>query len=241
MDSFAPLQEGTTSLKTKVSSLFKHYFFLVNTQKTNSNLKRRLDELERELFKLREIRKENVRLKKLLQFGEEIPREKVLAQVIGWDSSNEFNLLRINKGKSDGLSLKDPVITVNGLVGHVFRLGDRSADVMTILDQNSKVDSIVSRTRSFGVLEGLSDFKCHLKYVIRNKPVEIGDTVITAGLGTIYPKGIKIGNIIHIEKENYGMTQEIEVGPSVDFARLEEVVVLTDPEIQKKDSVVRAN
>lgn len=229
MEVFAPIQESTVSLKSKLSSLFTHYFYLVNTNQMNTELKRTVDKLHSKIFELQEVEKENLRLKKLLQFGEEIPREKVLAQVVGWDSSNEFNVLRINKGQKDGISLKSPVITVNGLVGHVFRLSHHTADILTILDQNSKVDSIVGRTRSFGVLEGLSNFKSRLKYVIRTEPVEIGDIVLTAGLGNIYPKGIKIGTITEVERESYGMTQMIRVTPSVDFLKLEEVVVLSSP------------
>jgi rod shape-determining protein MreC len=68
-----------------------------------------------------------------------------------------------------------------------------------------------------------------LKYVTRNEPVEVGDKLITAGVGGIYPRGIKVGMITDITKENFGMTLSIEVMPSVEFDKLEEVLVLIDP------------
>ncbi|MBL7665747.1 MAG: rod shape-determining protein MreC [Bacteriovoracaceae bacterium] len=236
---FTPLQQGTTTVKEKIDFAFKHYFFLIETSKRNEELKTRILELENAIFQYEEVQKENERLKELLQFGEEIPRQKVLSQVVGWDSSNEFKVLRINKGKNDGIELKSPVITINGLVGYVYRLSANYADILTILDQNNRVDAIVSRTRSHGIVEGTSNYKARLKYVVKTEPVQVGDTLITAGLGNIYPKGIKLGKITKIEKESFGLTQSIEITPSVDFHRLEEVVVLMAHENEASDKVVK--
>lgn len=226
LEAFAPIQRGTLSLKERVSYFFDHYVMIVNTSKNNAKLVKQVQSLENTIFELKEVQKENERLKQLLQFGKDIDRQKVLAQVVGWDSSNEFKVLRINKGSNDGLKLLSPVITLNGLVGYVYRLSNNYSDILTILDQNNRVDSIIESTRSHGIVEGVSQFKCRLKYVIRTEEVKVGDDVLTAGLGNIYPKGIKIGTISDIDKEKFGITQSIEVTPAVDFNRLEEVVVL---------------
>lgn len=226
IEAFAPIQRGTLTLKEKVSYFFDHYVMIVNTSKNNAKLTKQVQQLQNTIFELSEVQKENERLKQLLRFGKDIDRKKVLAQVVGWDSSNEFKVLRINKGSDDGLKLLSPVITVNGLVGYVYRLSNNFSDILTILDQNNRVDSIVESTRSHGIVEGISQFKCRLKYVIRTEEVKVGDGVLTAGLGNIYPKGIKIGTITEIDKEKFGITQSIEVTPAVDFNRLEEVVVL---------------
>jgi rod shape-determining protein MreC len=79
-------------------------------------------------------------------------------------------------------------------------------------------------------VEGIFNFKCVLKYITKNEPIEVGDKLITAGVGGIYPKGIKVGMITDISKENFGMTLSIEVIPSVDFHKLEEVLVLIPSE-----------
>lgn len=230
----APIQRGTLSFKESVSYTIDHYITIVNTSKENQDLRKNVQTLENTIFSLNEVQKENMRLKQLLQFGIEIPKRKVLAQVVSWDSSNEFKVLRINKGESHGLKLLSPVITMTGLVGYVYRLTPNYADILTILDQNNRVDSIVARTRTHGIVEGNSGFTCHLKYVSRTEKLEIGDTVLTAGLGEVYPKGIKVGRISKIDKENFGITQKIEISPSVDFHKLEEVVVLVDDEQANK-------
>ncbi len=226
MEVVAPIQSSLANSKKSFSALWENYLLIVNTSKENSVLKKQISRLESDIFTMEEIRKENLRLKKLLNYSEEIGHHRILAQVIGWDSANEFKVIRINKGTRDGIQVMSPVITDNGLVGYVYRSTLNYSDVLTILDQNNRVDVIVERTRTHGIVEGVFDFKCALKYVIRNEPVEVGDKLITAGVGGIYPKGLKVGMITDISKENFGMTLSIEVVPSVDFDKLEEVIVL---------------
>jgi rod shape-determining protein MreC len=230
IDTLSPLQENLLASRNFFSSIFEHYLFLIDADKENVELKKKIEELETTIWQLQELRNENSRLKKLLQFGEEIPRKKVLAQIVGRDNSGHFRVLRINKGKLDGIKLKSTVVTYNGLVGHVYRTADHYADILTILDPNNRVDVIVDRTRSHGILEGFTNASCIMKYVARTEKVALKDHILTAGLGNIYPKGIHIGMIRKIEKESYGITQFIEIIPSVDFSKLEEVVVLILPE-----------
>jgi rod shape-determining protein MreC len=222
----SPIQGSIVSLRDRGGSFFRNYVLLVGVSRENADLKDKVEELESEIFNLQEIARENKRLKDLLRFGEEVNYKKVLAQVVGWDSSSQFRVLRINKGKNDGITLRSPVVTAKGLVGQIYRVTPNYADVLTILDPNNRVDAIVDRTRSHGILEGFSDFKCLMKYVTRTEQVRLSDVVITAGLGNIYPKGIKVGTISKIERESYGITQIIEVSPSVDFQRIEELIVL---------------
>jgi rod shape-determining protein MreC len=222
----SPVQEGLANSKKSLSSLWENYLLIVNTSKENSVLKKEISRLESDIFTMEEVRKENLRLKRLLNYAEEVGSQRVLAQVVGWDSANEFKVIRLNKGSNQGVKVMSPVITDNGLVGYVYRVFPHYADVLTILDQNNRVDVVVERTRTHGIVEGVFNFKCALKYVMRNEPVEVGDKLITAGVGGIYPKGIKVGMITDISKENFGMTLSIEIVPSVDFDKLEEVLIL---------------
>lgn len=230
----SPVQEGIASSKKNLSSLWDNYLIIVNTSKENTILKKQISRLESDLTSMEEIRKENLRLKKLLNFSDEMVHTKVMAQVVGWDSANEFKVIRLNKGSKDGLRNMAPVVTDHGLVGYVYRVTENYADVLTILDQNNRVDIVVERTRTHGIVEGVFNFKCALKYIMRNEPVEVGDKLITAGVGGIYPKGLKVGMITDIAKENFGMTLSIEVVPSVDFHKLEEVVVMIPVEGSKQ-------
>lgn len=229
----SPVQEGIATSKRNISSLWDNYIMIVNTGQENAVLKKQISRLESDLTNMDEVRKENFRLKQLLKYSEGVAPERVLAQVVGWDSANEFKVIRINKGTNHGIRVMAPVITDQGLVGYIYRATPNYSDVLTILDQNNRVDVVVERTRTHGIVEGVFNFKCALKYVMRNEPVEVGDRLITAGVGGIYPKGVKVGIITDISKENFGMTLAIEVVPSVDFDKLEEVIVLLPEEENK--------
>lgn len=231
----SPVQAGLASSKKSLSSFWDNYLLIVNTSKENNVLKKQISRLESDLTTMEEVRKENLRLKRLLSYSDEMSHQKVMAQVVGWDSANEFKVIRLNKGRKHGIKAMAPVITDHGLVGYVYRVTDNYADVLTILDQNNRVDVMVERTRTHGIVEGVFNFKCALKYIMRNEPVEVGDKLITAGVGGIYPKGIKVGMITDITKENFGMTLSIEVIPSVDFDKLEEVLVLIPIDQETKE------
>jgi rod shape-determining protein MreC len=233
----SPVQEGLASSKKSLTFLWENYLLIVNTSKENNVLKKQISRLESDLTTMEEVRKENLRLKRLLSYSDEMSHQRVMAQVVGWDSANEFKVIRLNKGKNHGIKVMAPVITDHGLVGYVYRVTDNYSDVLTILDQNNRVDVMIERTRTHGIVEGVFNFKCALKYIMRNEPVEVGDKLITAGVGGIYPKGIKVGMITDITKENFGMTLSIEVIPSVDFDKLEEVLVLIPTEVATTSAV----
>ncbi len=234
MDTLAPLQRGVTFTHNKIASFFDHYLFNVNASKINVSLVSQVSELEKEVFNLEQIKDENKRLKDLLEFGEEVSYKKILAQIVAWDSSSDFRVIRINKGSSHGIRLQSTVITANGVVGYIYRLTEHFADILTILDPSNRVDVIVNRTRSNGILEGFAGGKCMMKYVTRTDPVRLNDLVLTSGLGNIYPKGLKVGIVSRVERESYGITQNIVVSPTVDFSKLEEVAVLVSDGNQKK-------
>lgn len=226
VDYLGPLQRSVTNIQLSVADFFEHYLMNVTVSKENVELKKQVGELSNELFSYQEVLKENKRLKDLLQFGEEIQKKKVLAQIVAWDGSSDFKVLRINKGEKDGVKVLSTVVTADGVVGYIYRVTKHFADILTILDPNNRVDGIIERTRSHGILEGYGNNRCIMKYVTQSEPVILGDHVLTSGLGNIYPKGLIIGKISKIERESYGVTQFIEVRPTVDFSRLEEVIVL---------------
>ncbi len=226
IDSITPLQQGVMAIDGEVSSFFEHYIKNVSASKSNVIFKKRISELENQLFETEEIRKENIRLKDYLEFGVGQNTKKVLAQIVAWDSSSDYRVLRINKGQLDGLRIQSTVVTSEGLVGYVFRLTDHYADVLTILDPNNKIDGIIERIRAHGLLEGDSEERMKMKYVTRTEPIILNDLIMTAGLGNIYPKGIKVGRIVKIERESFGITQLVEIKPEVRFGSLEEVIVL---------------
>lgn len=240
IDTLSPIQNGITSFRQGFVSFFDDYLLNVNASKSNKLLIKDIGSLKEKIFTYSEMEKENKRLKELLQFGTEINRKKVLAQIVSWDASSDYRTIRINKGLKDGIILQSTVVTSDGLVGYIYRLTQNFADIMTILDSNNKVDGIVKRTRSHGIVEGVSKDRCSMKYVSRTEPIVLNDLVITSGLGNIYPKGIKVGKVARIERESFGIVQNVEIAPTVEFSKLEEVVVLISESDKQKQSEWKA-
>jgi rod shape-determining protein MreC len=234
IDIMAPVQSMVISFERGVSSYVEDYVMNLNASKENKHLKTTIAELQNEMFSYQEQIKESERLRELVKYGEELNRKKIIARVVSWDSADDYKVVRINRGLKDGVKLQSVVMSAEGLVGYVYRLTDHYADVITILDANNRVDGVVERLRSHGIVEGYSRGRCIMKYVNRTEPIILNDIVLTAGLGNVYPKGLKIGYISRIERESYGITQHVEVTPIVNFSKLEEVIVLVQEEEEHK-------
>jgi rod shape-determining protein MreC len=234
IDLMAPVQAFIMNFERGVGSYVEDYVMNYNSSKENKNLKNKISELQSEMFSYQEQIKESSRLRELIKYGEEIERKKIFARVVSWDSADDYKVVRINRGLKDGVKLQSVVTSAGGLVGYVYRLTDHYADVITILDANNRVDGVVERLRSHGIVEGYSRGRCVMKYVSRTEPIILNDIVLTAGLGNVYPKGLKIGYISRIERESYGTTQHVEVTPLVNFSKLEEVMVIVQAEEEHK-------
>ena len=231
-----PTQNVISHASRGVVGFFGRYFDLVGVKEESELLRKENLVLKNKIFELEELKRENKRIKGLFKFGESLGYQKTLARVIGRDRGRVARLIRIDQGEKNQMREGLPVVTEEGLVGYVHRVSGNYSDVLTILDQNNRVDGIVARTRSHGIVEGHLNGKCIMKYVTRSEPVIINDQVITSGLGSIYPKGLRIGKILDIERESYGVTQFVKVEPSVNFGKLEEVIVLKPERGQGQDS-----
>jgi rod shape-determining protein MreC len=224
----APIQAAISWSLEQITSGFENYIYLLSTRREHQKMIEENRRLLGKIASLREMQQENSRLRKLLDFTSSHQLQSVIARVIAKDVSSEFRAVRINRGENSGIRKNMAVITEEGVVGRVLRTTKTTADVVTILDLLSAVDSIVERSRARGIVEGMTDEVCQLKFVIRTDDIEPGDLLITSGLGGIFPKGIPVGTVSKANRKAYGISQEVEVRPSVDFSRLEEVMVVTD-------------
>jgi rod shape-determining protein MreC len=116
-------------------------------------------------------------------------------------------------------------------VGRVLRAGKNYADILTILDSSSSVDALIQRSRSRGIAEGLTDDTLTIKYLRRTDDIQIGDLVVSSGIGGIFPKGLTIGKVSSVKKQSFGITQSVEVIPAVDFSKLEEITLIDPPDL----------
>jgi len=112
-------------------------------------------------------------------------------------------------------------------VGRIIETSRDASRVLLLIDESSNVDSIVQGSRSHGILQGSDQGRCVLKYIPKMEVVRIGDAVISSGLCGVFPKSWLLGTVSRVTRGENGLFQKVEVIPSVDFSKLEEVLVLT--------------
>ncbi len=225
---FVPLQQAITEVSSLADS---------PTQKTTEDLVTENLELQDELAEYKEAQQnyedvlaENERLSELLEYKQNNETQELkVAQIIGKDPGNWFDVFTIDLGINDGIEEDMAVITADGLVGRVEEVGLNWAKVMGVIDGRSNVSAIVERTRDIGVVKGEiggDDLTAALfmNYLPLDTDVVEGDVILTSGYDEIYPKGLTIGTVISTATDAGG--KNIVIEPSVDFRRLEEVMVV---------------
>ncbi|MEJ2199419.1 MAG: rod shape-determining protein MreC [Desulfuromonadaceae bacterium] len=221
----APMQIGVDVVCETVYGWWRHYFWLVDTTRDNERLLVENRQLRAHLAQLKEIQLANERLQALLAFREQQALQALPAQVIGEDATSWFRTVMIDKGETDGVQEGMPVVVAEGVAGRVIRVADHQSRVLLLTDASSAVAALVQRTRSRGICRGQGE-GLSFDFALREKDIQIGDQVITSGTGGVFPKGLPVGRVARVAREEYGLFQEIEVEPAVDFSRLEEVLVL---------------
>jgi len=196
--------------------------------KENEDLTKEVLALKAEKRELEGVNRENARLRSLLNFQERRPLSTILARVIAEEPTNIFKTILIDKGKKDRLDKGMAVVTAGGVVGQIIRVSSTTSQVLLITDNNSSIDVLIERSRAKGILTGWRGEVCQIKFLGRTEDVTVGDSVITSGLGGVFPKGLDVGKVKEIDKKGWGVFQGAYVYPSIDFGKLEEVLVVLE-------------
>jgi rod shape-determining protein MreC len=168
----------------------------------------------------------NERLQKLLQLRSSLNAPALAASVIGEDGSPWFKTVVIDRGSVDALREGMPVIANDGVVGQLVKVADGSSRVLLLTDHASGIAALVQRSRARGVVKGTGGGRCSLEFALQEEDVKVGDTVVTSGIGGIFPKGLPIGEVTMVKKGEYGIFQTVEIRPRVNISKLEEVLVI---------------
>lgn len=191
----------------------------------NDRLKRENARLKLERDNLRESVEEAGRLRELVHFDNVWDYSIVTARVIGKNPGRFLTTFVLNRGTDHGIDLNMPVFTVHGLVGRISAVSKSHSKVQLLPDPALHVSVMVQRSRVVGFLDGGS-----ANYLQATVPsyvgVRAGDTLVTSGLGGIYPKGIGVGVVRSLRKGDVEVVTELELEPFQKFTRLEEVFIM---------------
>ena len=209
-----------------IGDLWTGYVSLQSVEEENTQLRRELEYLQGQNSQLREAASATERLTALLEFKAQALPTMVAAQVIGRDTGNWYRTIILNKGESDGLQPDMGVITAAGVVGRIVKATAATSVVLLVTDPNNAIAGLIQRTRDEGIVEGTTEGMAHLKYVPLLSNMRTGDRVVTSGLVGGFPRGLAIGTITRIDKEEGALFQSAELTPEVDVNRVEEVLVI---------------
>jgi rod shape-determining protein MreC len=221
-----PLMSGVSSVHTRVKYVWQSYVGLIGVREQNQSLKEEIRKLRRDNATLLDKERENHRLKKLLDLRASHEFPSIAAQVVGEDAVGWYRTLFINRGLEDGVRPDMPVTVAEGVVGRVVNSSSDISRIILLTDPNHSVDCRVARTRDRGVLSGLLERGCILRYISLKSDMKPGDEVVTSGLDGIFPRGLPIGKVEKVEKGTQGLFLEARIIPSVDFSEIEEVLVV---------------
>jgi len=228
---FAEVQRGASSIIGSAREGWTGYFALQGVRDDNDRLRQEVGLLQIKLQEERALAQQSRTLQELLDLRQRTELVTAGATVIAGAASPDFRTITVDKGTNDGLRPDQAVISPRGVVGRLIMPSARASKVQLLIDRNAAAGALVERSRAQGVVLGTGAERLRMEYVSSASDIKVGDQVVTSGIDGIYPKGFVIGQIESIER-GAGTFSAIIVRPAVDFASIEDVlVVLTPPTV----------
>lgn len=212
------------------SKLWSDYIALQGLRKENVQLNKELSSLRGTSSRIIELQAKVERLEGLIGGFRDYQSPVRLAQIIGRTQSPYGKSIIVDLGKVHGVRRDMPVLHQNGLVGRVFRVGRKVSQILLITDSRNSVDVIVQRTRAQGIFSISSEKLGEVRYLPADADVQVGDLLISSGLGGIFPKGLSVARVSETRQNEDQLFRFVLATPAVDFNKLEEILIMITPE-----------
>ena len=227
----APLQNGTARATKPFRDAWNWTGDLFSAKSENAKLQKELEQLRAGVAKELTTQDENAQMRALLA----VQRDRiypdgvrlVTARVVARSTIAWYSTVTINVGSGSGVEVYDPVVNGAGLVGRVTKVDANAAQVTLITDQQSFVDAMVQLGGAQGIISGSVTGDVTLQYVDKNERVQVGQYVVTSGRqGSVFVRGIPVGRIESVGRQDVELYQSISLRPFVDFRKLDLVQVV---------------
>jgi rod shape-determining protein MreC len=186
-------------------------------------------ELQAQVIQLQQRVGEREVLAALVDFAHASPENKYeAAAVIGRDPSPFLHYIIINRGSNDGFLRGMPVVTNQGLVGRIDAVIADAARVQLITDPASNVNVRLQNAEVEASLIGSVTGDVTLDLIPQDTLIELGDLVLTSGLGGGYPPDLIVGQVINVRSRDFDLFQQATIQPVVDFNHLSIVLVIVN-------------
>lgn len=187
-------------------------------------------QLKAQLAELQEYRGEAQRLQGLLDLSDKYDFSGVTGRVIGKGTDAWNRVVTLNVGSVSGVECGLPVVGGSGLVGQVIEVSPLTCRVRLISDPQSGVSVVLQSNRAEGVVRGSIAGLLYLEDLDTSTEVNVGDAVITSGLGGSYFRGVALGTVVNVINAAGTSDRTIVVEPFSSADPLEELTVVLSME-----------
>lgn len=215
------LQAAIYPLQLAVNSPSAAWRWLQESFATRESLQKEVDKLrnelrEQQLITLRQaaLQEENARLRNLDGILPEVIEKRLVGEVISDDLTSLRQRLLVNRGSRSGVYKSQPVVSGDGVLGQVFRIGPFSSEIILITDAEHMLPVQVLRSgvRTIAIGTGHAT-SLELPYVPQNYDVKVGDVLVTSGLGQAFPYGIPVGRVTKVTRDPAEPLAQISAAP----------------------------
>ena len=238
-----PVQSIVYKATNRVKESVDFFLNFSEVKEENKNLITENEKLKDKLLEYSDLADENERLRQILSFTEEHNNyDYVGCDIIGYPNNNISDGYFINKGENANIQKGMVVVAAQGLVGQVISVGSNWSIVQSLANENIVVAVMADSTReATGYIKGYKDRQNRNLAKVYDLPIDSeikeGDVIMTSGVGMLYPKEIRIGEVTKVEEDKVKVMKSAIVKPYVDFNKLEELFVIVPKDIRDTKEV----
>lgn len=232
----SPLRIVGGSIESATSTVGDTVDNITADQSTLSGLREYNEQLVQQYSQMEEYKQEAQRLQKLLDLKDTYRIEGTGARVIGRSSEAWSQTVIINKGSDDGVSTGQTVMGTSGVVGQIVSTSSHTATVRLLTDPQSGAAAMVQSSRAEGILRGSLVGLLYLEDLDADAEVNVGDVVVTSGLGGSYARGLIIGTVVKVDAQQGDTSRRAVVSPNDAISTLEDVLVVSSVGSDADDS-----
>ncbi len=215
-----------------IGGFFTYFGEFDRIRAENDELRGKVRQMSDELYAARVAEEENEWLRSFLSLRREHTDYRFRdAMIVGRESGNYATVFTLDAGSLQGVAVNMPVVTERGVVGAVTEVGLNWCKATAVIEHGSSVGVYCERSGAVGIAEGTYELRsrslCRVNYLDAGADVAVGDRFFTSGLGSVYPKGLYLGEVTRLYTDEYGRGMIAELTPAADFSALSRVMILT--------------
>ena len=198
----------------------------------NEELRNKLNEQYKQIIDLENVKNENDQLKQILKIKEENADFEFSppCNIISRNTNDAYAGFTIDRGSDDGISLYDPVMTSNGLIGMVCEIAPNYAKVATILSDEINVGVMTFESKVTGILDNdiknANEGNCLMSYITKDSDIKDGE-IVKSVAGVVFPGNLLVGTVSKVYDDENGLLVHAVIKPAVDVRTVTDCVVIT--------------